>query len=253
MSAPPDNPAGRLLIIIPAHNEAESLPLAVRDLRTHVPQADIAVIDDGSTDQTARVAHRLGVILLKLPCNLGVGGAVQTGYRYAAAHGYPLAVQFDGDAQHRANQIPSLIEPILAGQADLVVGSRLLGGLRFRFHPGRFVGSRLLSAVISLIVRRRITDPTSGFRAASRRAIVFFARHYPQSYLADTVEALAWAGRQGMTVQEVPARMRQRQAGASATGTVRGLVHVLRILLAVGVDCIEPLRVEEPDPSSPLS
>jgi hypothetical protein len=82
---------------------------------------------------------------------------------------------------------------------------------------------------------------------------VFFARHYPQSYLADTVEALAWAGRQGMTVQEVPARMRQRQAGASATGTVRGLVHVLRILLAVGVDCIEPLRVEEPDPSSPRS
>jgi len=232
-------PRRRLLVIVPAHNEAGSITGVLDDLRQHAGRADVVVIDDGSTDGTGALARAGGAKVIRLPCNLGVGGAVQTGYLYAFRQGYDVAVQFDGDGQHRAADIAALLEPIDAASADLVVGSRLLAEVRFKFHPLRFIGSRLLSALISLIVGRRITDPTSGFRAASRRAIAFFARHYPQSYLGDTVEALVWAARDGMSLCEVPARMRQRTAGQSATGSFFGLVHTLRIILAVLVDCLE--------------
>ena len=239
----------RLLVIVPAHNEAKSISLALHDLRVYVPQADVVVIDDGSTDNTAAIARQGGATVVSLPCNLGVGGAVQTGYMYAYRGGYDVAVQFDGDAQHRANQIPKLIAAIVAGRADLVIGSRLLAGRGFRFHPFRFIGSRLLSWLVSAIVRRRITDPTSGFRAASGRAIAFFAGHYPQTYLADTTEAIVWVGRQGMRIMEVPTRMRQRTAGLSATGSVKGLLHVMRITLALLVDCLEAPIEEQEHPS----
>jgi hypothetical protein len=165
---------------------------------------------------------------------------MQTGYIYAWRHGYGIAVQFDGDNQHRANQIPALAANILSDQADLVIGSRLLDGMRFRFHPFRFVGSRMLSWLVSRIISRKITDPTSGFRAAGPKAVAFFARNYPQTYLADTSEALVWAGRQGMRLMEVPVRMRQRKAGVSATGSLMGVVHMTRIILALLVDCIKP-------------
>ncbi len=237
----------RLLVIVPAHNEAGSIEAVLDDLRQHAPEADVVVVDDGSTDRTGDLARAGGAKVLPLPCNLGVGGAMQTGYLYAFRNDYDLAVQFDGDGQHRASGIAALLEPIDAGSADLVIGSRLLADGQFKFHPLRFIGSRLLSTLTSLIVRRRITDPTSGFRSASRRAIAFFARHYPQSYLGDTVEALVWAARNGMTIREVAARMRQRTAGQSATGSLFGLVHTLRIILAVLVDCLERRIGEESD------
>jgi glycosyltransferase involved in cell wall biosynthesis len=234
----------RTLVIVPAHNEAGSIQRVLADLRAFAPRADVVVVDDHSEDNTAELARSAGAIVLQMPCNVGVGGAVQTGYQFAKLRGYDLAVQFDGDAQHRANQIAALVAPIIAGRADLTVGSRLVDGTRFRFHPLRFLGSRLLARLVSLIVGRKITDPTSGFRAAGKRAINFFAAHYPQTYLADTTEALVWAGRQGMEIAEVPVRMRQRTAGVSATGSLRGLGHVLRITLALLVDCIEP-RIDE--------
>ena len=236
----------RLLVIVPAYNEARSLPKALADLAEHFPSADVVVVDDGSTDETAAVARGAGATVLSLPCNLGVGGAVQTGYRYGWLNGYDIAVQFDGDAQHRADQIESLVREVAEGKADLVVGSRLLGEERFRFSLLRFVGSRLLAGMVSLVARQRITDPTSGFRAAGRRTVRFFANHYPQTYLGDTTEALVWAARQRMTIREVPTPMRQRASGSSTIGNIMGLLHTLRIILAVLVDCLEP-RISEED------
>ena len=236
--AHPEHP--RVLIIVPAHNEVESIAGVLADLARHVPQADVVVVDDASTDATAVVARTGGAVVLSLACNLGVGGAMQTGYRYAHEAGYDAAVQFDGDGQHRANRIDLLLAPVLAGQADLVVGSRLLGGMKFRFHPLRYVGNRLLAVLTSVICRRKVTDPTSGFRAAGRGMIAFFARHYPQTYLGDTAEALVWAARHGKILTEVPARMSQRGTGQSATGNLKGLWLTLRIVLALLVDCLEP-------------
>jgi len=249
--APAREPEARrgasVLVVVPAHNESASIADVLRDLAVHVPQADVLVIDDGSTDATCQRARAAGADVACLACNLGVGGAVQTGYLHAAERGYGVAVQFDGDGQHRANRIDGLLEPILAGQADLVVGSRLLGGLRFRFHPLRFLGNRLLSRLVSAICRRRITDPTSGFRAAGPATIRFFAKHYPQTYLGDTAEALVWAARAGLRIVEVPVRMNQRAAGVSATGSFRGLWHTLRIVLALLVDCLEPKVTDLPE------
>ena len=239
-TGPPPPGMPRTVVIIPAHNEAESLPGVLDDLRRWAPWADVVVIDDGSRDATAQVARAAGAPTVSLPCNLGVGGAVQTGYQYALDRGYEAAVQFDGDGQHRAAEVAGLVEALAGRQADLVIGSRLVEDrIRFRFSPLRFVGSRLLSALISRIARQRVSDPTSGFRAASGRAIRFFARHYPQTYLGDTAEAVVWASRGGLRIAEVPAKMRQRKAGESATGSLRGFAHTLRIVLAVLVDCLE--------------
>ncbi len=236
-----------MLIIVPAHNEADGLPRVLADLARNVPAADVVVVDDGSADETAAVATAAGVTVLPLPCNLGVGGAMQTGYMYAAVKRYDTAVQFDGDGQHRANLIAQLAEPVLAGRADLVVGSRLLGGLKFRFHPLRYMGNRLLAALISLVGHGKVTDPTSGFRAAGRRAIRFFASHYPQTYLGDTAEALVWAGRAGLRIAETPVRMKQRATGESATRSLKGFWLTMRIVLAILVDCLESRIVLDED------
>ena len=251
MSETYDNPnACKLLVIIPAHNEAESISDVLADLRTQVPRADAVVIDDGSEDSTGEIARDCGAIVLRLPCNLGVGGAMQTGYMYAARNGYDFAVQFDGDGQHRANQIPLLLDALADTPADLVVGSRRLDKEgKYRFEFLRLIGSSFLARLVSFIVGRRITDPTSGFRASNRKTIEFFSRHYPQTYLADTTEALAWASRSGISITEVPVRMRRRRAGSSATGSIKGLGHVCRMILTLLVDCLEgPLEKGEPKP-----
>jgi glycosyltransferase involved in cell wall biosynthesis len=227
----------RLLVIIPAYNEAESIGGVIADLRSHVPGADVVVVDDGSGDATAALAAEAGAAVLRLPFNLGVGGAMRTGYAYARQHGYDVAVQFDGDGQHRADHVAALLAKLRAERADLVVGSRMIGEGTYRFPLARRIGSRWVGRIASLVTRQRLTDPTSGFRAASRRMIEFFARHYPQSYLGDTVEAIVLAARHGMKVREVATEM--REASHSSVGTVRGLFHTVCISLAILIDPIE--------------
>ncbi len=234
-------------MIVPAYNEAESIDNVLDSLAAHVPWADVVVIDDASCDATAALASARGCPVVRLPCNLGIGGAMQTGYLYAWEHGYDVAVQFDGDGQHRAGLIEALVEEVVAGRADIAVGSRLLEGVRFRFDSLRFLGSRLLSGLVSAIARQRITDPTSGFRAASRSVIGFFRYHYPQTYLGDTAEALVWAARQKFRIAEVPVRMRQRKGGHSAINSVKGIWRTGCILLAVLVDCLEPRFPDGPE------
>jgi hypothetical protein len=226
-----------VLIIVPAYNEAGGIRSVLKDLAVHAPWADVVVIDDGSTDGTSRAVLAEGGRLVRLPVNLGVGGAVQTGYLYAREHGYDIAVQFDGDGQHRANQIPALLEPLTDGRADVVIGSRLAGKRQYRFAPLRWIGSRLLKGLMRLVTGQRIEDPTSGFRAISRNVIGFFAVHYPDTYLGDTVEALVLAARHGGRLLEVPARM--RRAEGSSINNLTGLGHTIRLCLAVLIDRIE--------------
>jgi hypothetical protein len=247
MSRTTENPfLGRVLLIVPAYNEAANLPAVLADAAKHAPWADVVVVDDCSADDTVDVASALGAAVLPLPCNLGVGGAMQTGYLYAWRGGYDVAVQFDGDGQHRADQIPALAEGIRNG-ADLVVGSRLIGRKSYRFSVARWLGILLLKRLLRLLNGVRVSDPTSGFRAASRRMIGFFSRYYPHTYLGDTVEALATAARHGMKLAEAPTRM--RMVRTSSVNNLIGLLHTLRTCLALLVDRLE--RPFAPIPAGP--
>lgn len=233
----------RALVVVPAFNEGETIARVIRDLRRRAPWADIVVVNDGSDDATAEVAREAGVKVLDLPVNLGIGGAVQTGYRYAWDRGYDLAFQFDGDGQHRASLLADLAGPVLADQADLVIGSRFLEPRGMTAYGMRLVGIKVLAATVSSVLRQRITDPTSGFRVAGRRAIHLFAREYPQDY--PEPESLVLARRQGLRVREAPATMRRRRGGQSSIGLWAGVHYMARVILAVLMDMVKaPVRLE---------
>jgi hypothetical protein len=229
---------------VPAYNEAEAIGRTVRDLRRQAPWTDILVINDGSTDETAACARRAGAKVINLPVNLGIGGAVQTGYRYASENHYDLAFQFDGDGQHRARRLPDLARPLVAGEADLVVGSRFLRPRGATSSVSRVTGIKILAAAVSLVTRQRITDPTSGFRGAGRRAIELFASVYPQDY--PEPESLVLVRKQGLRVREVPAAMRRRRGGASSIGLWTGVHYMAKVLLAILMEALKaPVRPEE--------
>jgi hypothetical protein len=238
----------KVLVVIPAFNEARRIRDAIADLRRHVPRADAVVIDDGSIDDTASIAAEAGAIVLRLPFNLGIGGALQAGYMYAAQHDYDLAVQFDGDGQHRADQIRDLIAPLAAGRADMTIGSRMMGKGGYSFPLMRLLGAKLIALITRMVTGRWISDPTSGFRGTGRRAIEFFSRNYPQAYL-DSAEITVWVLRQGMTVEETPVEM--RPAEHSSIGSLRGVIHAVRICLAILIDMMERKFPEGPRARTP--
>jgi hypothetical protein len=227
----------KILIIIPAFNEEESLPGVIQDLRGNLPDADILVVDDGSRDRTAETARQAGVRVASLPFNLGIGGGMQTGYRYARRGGYDIAIQFDGDGQHVAAEIGQLLGPLRAGRADIVVGSRFLQRGDYRPSFFRKVGIRIFSTVLSSILGMTVTDTTSGFRAANRRVIEFFARSYPEDY--PEVESLVLLHRAGMTIAEAPVHMRDRTGGRSSITPVRSAYYMIKVLLAVFIDLLK--------------
>ncbi len=221
----------RVLAIIPAFNEARSLPGVLASIRTSHPEVTACVVDDGSTDDTASVARGLGAVVLSLPVNLGIGGAVQAGYLYARDHGYDVAVQIDGDGQHDPEYLDTLLAPIREERADLVVGSRFLAADGFKSTLLRRVGIRYLSGFLLLRCGARATDPTSGFRAADRSAIELFARSYPSDY--PEPEAIAFACRGGLRVLEVPVRMAERAHGSSSITALRTLYYLIKVSLAL--------------------
>ncbi len=223
--------AKRIVVIIPAYNEAKNLPSVIDGLRSHAPHCDLCVVDDGSLDATARVASALGATLLKCPVNLGIGGAVQTGYLWALDRGYDIAVQVDGDGQHNASYLGALTDPIASGRADLVIGSRFLASEGFRSTAIRRVGIRYLSWFLRARCGARVTDPTSGFRAASGRAIELFARHYSSDY--PEPESIAAAARSGLRVLEIPVRMEPRRHGKSSIDAARTLYYLAKVTLAL--------------------
>jgi glycosyltransferase involved in cell wall biosynthesis len=227
----------KILIIIPAYNEEECLPGVMQDLRNHAPDADILVVDDGSRDRTAAVARQTGVKVASLPYNLGIGGAMQTGFQYARNNGYEIAIQFDGDGQHMAAEIGELLDLLSQGRADIIVGSRFLNRGDYRPPLFRKIGIWIFSSVLSAILGVPVTDTTSGFRAVNRRVIEFFARAYPEDY--PEVESLVLLHRAGMTIAEVPVRMRDRTGGRSSITPIQSAYYMIKVLLAVFVDLMK--------------
>ena len=221
----------RVALIVPALNEARNLPRLADGLRAHAPACDVCVVDDGSTDDTARVAASLGWSVLRLPVNLGIGGAVQAGYLWARERGYDVAVQIDGDGQHDPAFLGALLAPLEAGRADVVIGSRFLSEGGFRSTLVRRAGIRYLSWFLRLRCGARVTDTTSGFRAAGRRAIALFARYYPSDY--PEPEAIALAKRAGLSLVEVPVRMQERAHGQSSITSLRTLYYLVKVSLAL--------------------
>jgi glycosyltransferase involved in cell wall biosynthesis len=233
----------RALAIVPAWNEERDLAGVIGELRRAVPGWDICVVDDGSSDATAAVARRAGAVVLRLPINLGIGGAVQTGYLWARAHGYDVAAQIDGDGQHDPQYLEGAVRPIVDGTADVVIGSRYLGLGGFRSSALRRAGARYLSWFLRLRCRAHVTDPTSGFRVAGPRAIELFAAHYPSDY--PEPEAIALATRHGLRVEEVPVVMRERQHGTSSIGPARTLYYLIKVSLALLLLPVERSRKVE--------
>jgi glycosyltransferase involved in cell wall biosynthesis len=219
-------------VIIPAFNEAEALPGTLAELRAVRPDLHIVVVDDGSADDTAGVARRAGVEVLSLPYNLGIGGALRLGFRYAVERGFAQALQFDADGQHDPAEIATILAPLEAG-ADLVIGSRFAGRGDYRVGRSRGVAMRVLRALAMRLAGQRFSDTSSGFRAFSRPMLERFAVDYPIEYL-DSVEALVFACRAGYDVREVPVTMRPRAAGTASNRRFRLLYHYVRLLVVLG-------------------
>ncbi len=223
----------RKIAVVPAHNEEACVADVVRGIRAFDPDFAVVVVDDGSTDGTAAAARDAGAHVVRLPFNLGIGGAVQTGFRYALEQGYDIAVRLDGDDQHDPAELDGLLAPVLAGEADIVVGSRFLGAGAYRPSVGRRIGIRLFARVVSLLVRQRVTDTTSGFQALNRRAIALFAADLPHDY--PEVEATVMVFKHELRLKEVPVRMRERTEGSSSITALRSVYYVVKVLLALFV------------------
>ena len=221
----------RGLVIVPAFNEAANLPGVLSAIRLSNPTWDIVVVDDGSSDTSAQVAGKMGAVVLRSVLNLGIGGAVQTGFLWAREREYDLAVQIDGDGQHDPRFIPALVAPISAGELDLVIGSRFLEPGGFRSTMLRRLGIRYLSWFLRLRCGARVSDPTSGFRASGRRAIEFFAEYYATDY--PEPESIALAARSGLKVGEVPVQMKERFTGRSSINAWRTLYYLTKVSLAL--------------------
>ena len=229
----PERPVlAALLAIIPALDEEETVTQVVRSVLDHL-DADVLVVDDGSTDDTVRRAVAAGAIVLSHPFNLGVGAALRTGFRFARDRGYPVAVQIDADGQHEVADAKRLVEAVTEGGADLVVGSRFSAG--YEVGTLRRLSMRMLSRRVSRYVGVPISDTTSGFRAFSARAIARFASAYPTAYLSDTVEALLLARDLGFTVSELSVQMHARQGGQPSSNSLRITYHFARLWLVLGL------------------
>jgi hypothetical protein len=222
----------RVVAVVPAWNEGGAIGQVVESIHALHPEFDIVVVDDASTDETAEIARAHGATVLRLPFNVGIGGAVQTGFKYAVAAEYDVAVRLDGDGQHDPGELGKLLEPIERGEADFVIGSRFADGSgSYRPPFGRRMGIRVFARLVSLLGGQRVTDTTSGFIALDRVGIELFAEEYPHDY--PEVEATLVALRSGLRLAQVQVEMRERESGASSITFVRSLYYMVKVMLAL--------------------
>lgn len=234
----------RILVILPALNEAGNIAKTVHGIRQHVQGADVLVINDGSTDDTAAQAQAAGAAVLDMPYNVGIGAAVQTGFQYAQRYGYEVVVRNDGDGQHASADIVRLLDALESNAVDVVVGSRFLGAGQYRTPFSRRLGIRILVTLLRIITGQPITDPTSGFAAFNRRAIDFFARTYPHDY--PEPEAIVLLHRSGLHMCEVAVTFREREHGTSQfTAPTRSAYYMLKVTLAILINVLRrPVQID---------
>ena len=220
----------RVLVVIPAYNECETIAKVVESIRTLTPGYEIVVVDDGSTDDTAAIARRAGANLIRLPYNMGIGSTMQTGYRYALQEGYDIAVQ--------------------EGKGDLVIGSRYVTDTDYHPSFSRRVGKSILSRLVNSVTGGGITDTTSGFRAMNREVIALFAHHYPDDY--PEAEALVTIYKSGLKAVEIPVDMLQRQGGVSSIGPRRAAYYIVKVSLAIFIGVFKKITraPEQPGPGN---
>jgi hypothetical protein len=224
--------SARVVAVVPAYNEEGAIGKLVDEIAEHQPELDVVVLDDCSTDETAAVAEEHGATVLRLPFNVGIGGAVQTGFRYALEQDYDVAVRLDGDGQHVPAEISKLLGPVERGEANLVIGSRFVDpNGSYRPPLARRLGIRTFARVVSLLGGQRVTDTTSGFVALDRLGIELFASEYPHDY--PEVEATLVALRSGLRLRQVQVDMRERETGASSITFVRSLYYIVKVMLAL--------------------
>ena len=237
---------GGAVVLIPAWNEERTVAAVVGEVRAAVPDADVVVIDDGSGDGTAAAAREAGATVIPLPFNLGVGGAMRAGYRYALERGYDAAVQVDADGQHDPTAIPALLAAL--DDADVVIGARFAGAGEYRATGPRRLAMRFLARRLSKVAKTRLTDVTSGFRAVNRPTIELYAHDYPVEYLGDTVEALVTAARAGCRITQVPVAMRARAGGRASHSPLRAAVYLVRAGLVLLIALVKkpPAKVVRP-------
>ncbi|AUZ89467.1 glycosyltransferase family 2 protein [Arthrobacter agilis] len=211
---------------MPAWNEAEAIGDTIRDIKRVEPGMDILVVDDGSRDDTARIAEEAGAVVLRLPFNLGVGGAMRTGFKYALRNGYSGVIQVDSDGQHMPEDIAKVLQGL--ERADISIGARFAGKGEYQAKGPRRWAMSLLARVISRVAGTRLTDVTSGFRAVNRRGLHQYIEHFPAEYLGDTIDSLVVALKSGCTVTQVPVEMRVRQAGTPSQSPWKASIYLAR-------------------------
>ena len=224
------------LVIIPAYNEAENIVNTVHSIAERAPDFDYVIINDCSTDDTRKICERNKFNIVNLPINLGIGGAVQTGYQYAAKHDYDIAVQVDGDGQHDPAFLEEMCRKLMDGQLDMVIGSRFIAREGFQSSAIRRFGITYFTKLIRLLTGKKITDPTSGLRMAGKKVISQFAEDYPRDY--PEPESVAAIIRKGCRVEEIPVVMQERQGGVSSISPLKSVYYMIKVTLAIFIEVI---------------
>ena len=244
-----DTPAHRRLIVLPAWNEEAAIGGCLDEIIDVLPEWDVVVVSDGSTDHTSVVARSKGVAVIDLPFNLGVGGARRAGFSYAIREGYTEVLQIDADGQHDPAEVQHLVDVMVETQADVVIGARFAGRGDYTVTGPRKWAMKLLSAVLSRVCGTRLTDTTSGLKLCGPRANDLYARDYPAEYLGDTVEAIVIAARNGLVVRQAGVVMRERSGGVPSHSPVKAAVFLVRAMMSLAIALTRPARVLEQEAS----